>query len=273
LNVLRPASTAAWLLVIWPPARVVVPPTLMLKPPLPEGPAVPPARMPDCSLTLAKLLLMAVRPLLMEPPVGMPAALKLILPPWLRLVSLKVLVSCRLVIARLPLMSAFTVLAATTAPCRVVLPPLLMLTRVPLTWVLVLVTSVPCPLPLPRLAAMLKLGPAVPWPMPKLTPALVLLELELLVWVVVFCEASRLMLPLAFKLVVWSAAMVLPCTVRSPPVAVMLTLPAPCTLLPRAVLALLAVLDWLELVPRLALTVTPPALVEVASFTINCIAV
>jgi hypothetical protein len=53
LNALRPASTAAWLLVIWPLFKVLMPPTLMLEPPSPEGPAVPPALMPDCSLTLA----------------------------------------------------------------------------------------------------------------------------------------------------------------------------------------------------------------------------
>jgi hypothetical protein len=53
LNVLRPASTAAWLLVIWPLFKALMPPTLTLEPPSPEGPAVPPALMPDCSLTLA----------------------------------------------------------------------------------------------------------------------------------------------------------------------------------------------------------------------------
>ena len=75
---------------------------------------------------------------------------------------------------RLPPSWALTVLAAMTAPIRLVSPALL---KVTLTWVLVELVSCPLPCPEPLLALALKLGPPVGL---MLAPMLELLELLLL---------------------------------------------------------------------------------------------
>ena len=161
---------------------------------------------------------------------------------------------------KLPPTSALTVLPLTTAPCRLVSPPLVILRTLPLTWVLMYVVSVPSPRPLPWLMDALTVSPLVPIPMPTLAPLLLLV----LVCVFVLAAAVRLTLLSACRLVSPPACTFAPWMVRlllvPAPVALMLTLPPAAIELPRAeslpVRLVLSLLDD----PMPTFTLKPPAL-------------
>ena len=163
---------------------------------------------------------------------------------------------------RLPPTVALTVLASTTAPLRVVSPPLCKVTVLPaLTRVLVWVVPCSLSLPWPWLALALKLRPPL---LPKLMPTEPELLAVLLSWLAVLCAANSLILPSAIRLTVLPAVMLALCTVSvlpwPAPVARRVTLWAALKLLPLALPVLLLALLLLWLVPRLRFRLISAAL-------------